>query len=287
MQEKLIQEYFHKNCTHEEILCPLRKNHGIRICLSKLRRTLLSLGLKRKYYKESNIEDIVFAMIEELSSSGYILGYRSLWKTVTKKYNLTVKRDTVYYILRIADPEGVADRLARRLQRRQYLSPGPNFLWHLDGYDKLKPFGFAIHGCIDDFSRMIIWLEVGTSNNDPKITAHYYLKSIKQEKLLPTIVRSDHGSENVSIESPQIELRQSHRDQFAREKSFIKGRSVRNQRIESYWGQMRKHTADFYIQFFKCMEERNIFDGSRLHIKCYQYSFGPLIKYDLLRTKEL
>ena len=26
---------------------------------------------------------------------------------------------------------------------------GPNFSWHCDGYDKLKPFGIAIHGCID------------------------------------------------------------------------------------------------------------------------------------------
>lgn len=25
----------------------------------------------------------------------------------------------------------------------------PNFLWHIDGYDELKPYGFAIHGCID------------------------------------------------------------------------------------------------------------------------------------------
>ena len=24
-------------------------------------------------------------------------------------------------------------------------------LWHLDGYDKLKPYGFAIHGCIDGY----------------------------------------------------------------------------------------------------------------------------------------
>ena len=26
---------------------------------------------------------------------------------------------------------------------------GPDFCWHIDGYDKLKPYGFAIHGCID------------------------------------------------------------------------------------------------------------------------------------------
>lgn len=28
---------------------------------------------------------------------------------------------------------------------------GPNYVWHLDGYDKLKPYGFAIHACIDGF----------------------------------------------------------------------------------------------------------------------------------------
>ncbi len=26
---------------------------------------------------------------------------------------------------------------------------GPNFVWHLDGYDKLSQYGLCIHGCID------------------------------------------------------------------------------------------------------------------------------------------
>ena len=28
-------------------------------------------------------------------------------------------------------------------------------LWHLDGYDKLKPYGFAIHGYIDGYIIMV------------------------------------------------------------------------------------------------------------------------------------
>ena len=43
--------------------------------------------------------------------------------------------------------------------------PGPNFIWHIDGYDKLKPYGFCIHGAVDGYSRRILWLEVGPSNN--------------------------------------------------------------------------------------------------------------------------
>lgn len=30
-----------------------------------------------------------------------------------------------------------------------FVKQGPDFVWHLDGYDKLKPYGFAFHGCID------------------------------------------------------------------------------------------------------------------------------------------
>ena len=52
-------------------------------------------------------------------------------------------------ILRIADPDGVSARRSHRLSRREYYAKGPNYLVHIDGYDKLKPFGFAIHGAID------------------------------------------------------------------------------------------------------------------------------------------
>lgn len=33
---------------------------------------------------------------------------------------------------------------------------GPNFVWHLDGYDKLTPYGFPIHACIDGYNSVII-----------------------------------------------------------------------------------------------------------------------------------
>ena len=52
-------------------------------------------------------------------------------------------------LLRDIDPAGVAARRSHRLRRREYNSKGPNYLVHIDGYDKLKPFGFAIHGAID------------------------------------------------------------------------------------------------------------------------------------------
>lgn len=58
-------------------------------------------------------------------------------------------RDRVMELLREMDPVGTRQRKHRRLQRRVYRNKGPNYVWHVDGYDKLRPYGFDIHGCID------------------------------------------------------------------------------------------------------------------------------------------
>ena len=46
-------------------------------------------------------------------------------------------------------------------------------LLHINGYDKLKPFGFCIH-TIDGYTHRILWLEVGPSNNNPVIIAQLW-----------------------------------------------------------------------------------------------------------------
>ena len=55
--------------------------------------------------------------------------------------------------MKAMDPEGVSLRATHKLKRRKYICNASNEIWHMGGYDKLKPFGFAIHGCIDGFSR--------------------------------------------------------------------------------------------------------------------------------------
>ena len=73
------------------------------------------------------------------------------------------------------DPVGVDARWRRILRRRLYYSKGPIWVWHLDGYDKLKPFGFEIHGCIDGYSRRVLWLNVLRSNKIQKKYAIFLL----------------------------------------------------------------------------------------------------------------
>ena len=87
-----------------------------------------------------------------LDGPGCVAGYRSVWHTL-KLEGLQVPRDNVEQTIRELDPEGCAERKARRLKRRQFVSPGPNCSWHVDGYDKLKPYGFPFHGTIDGWSQ--------------------------------------------------------------------------------------------------------------------------------------
>ena len=61
------------------------------------------------------------------------------------------------HALKILDPEGVALRSQHCLTRRQYHNKGPNFLIHIDGYDKLKPFVFF-------YSRSNMWVSIFTKS---------------------------------------------------------------------------------------------------------------------------
>lgn len=190
----------------EKLLSFLADRHGICISLRQLKRILASLGLKRRNLPQTSPIEIISAVIQELKGSGSSIGYKSLWKRFMNIYKIDIKRDTVLELLRIADPEGIVNRQTHRLRRRQYCVPAPNFLWHLDRYDKLKPYGFVIHGCVDGFSRKIMWLNVASSNNNPKISAHYYLQTVEELGFVPRVIRSNRGTENSIIENLQQAL---------------------------------------------------------------------------------
>ncbi|KAL5482214.1 hypothetical protein EMCRGX_G022511 [Ephydatia muelleri] len=70
-------------------------------------------------------------------------------------------RSTVMMLLTVMDPVSSWLRKVKRLTRRTYMNKGTNWCWHIDGYDKLKHFGFPIHACIDGFSLKIICSKIG------------------------------------------------------------------------------------------------------------------------------
>ena len=194
-------------------------------------------------------------------------------------------RIAVQLAMKIINPGRVEERRNRRLHRRDYISPGPNFVWHIDGYDKLKPYGFPIHGAIDGFSRKVLWLNVGTTNNNPLVTAVYFVRAIKSLKKVPCIIRCDRGTEKIHIENAQKYLRRNGDDTFAGENSFIYGKSTGNQRIEAWWSILRRQCTSYWINCFKGMEAYGLIDASDpIHIHALRFCFMHLIHSDLRRA---
>ena len=136
-RDNLIRSYFLQGFTNAEIVGFLALQHGIILSLRTVKRIFKRLRLRRAgRNSESPLEQIVFTIVEELENScGSFMGYRQLTRRLRQKYNLQVRRDTVIKSLRIIDPEGVERRKKRRLKRRRYITPGTNYLWHVDGWD--------------------------------------------------------------------------------------------------------------------------------------------------------
>ncbi len=85
--------------------------------------------------------------------------------------------------LSIVDPDGVKERRRNAIRRRVYQTSGPNHVCHLDGNNKLKKWGFGIHGAVDGFTRKLLWLKVSSTNYDPLVVATFYLNHIKEHGL--------------------------------------------------------------------------------------------------------
>ncbi|KAF7642204.1 hypothetical protein LDENG_00262620 [Lucifuga dentata] len=182
---------------------------------------------------------------------------------------ILVRKEDVHFLLKELDPRGDELRRTRHLNRWQYFTKGPNYIWHLDSYDKLKPFGICINGCIDGFSRKIIWLNAFTTSSDPKIVGGYYTEVVDRLRGCPRIVRGDHGTENGKVRDFQRFLRHNIPDDYGVE-SYLEGASTANQRIESWWGFLRKESMEY-------LKDRGFFDGRFLDRSLIQFCFMALI----------
>lgn len=170
--ESFSAVYFRLGFSYDEILILLAANHGIIVFKWTLNRILHNERLFRRKHTSPLTEVVI--LNELLRLSGGLHGYRWIHARCVQQ-GLVVSREDIRVMLTVLDSIGVANCCVRRLCRRQYFAQGPNFIWHLHGYDKLKQYGLCIHGCIDGFSRYMIWLNLYTTNNDPKLIGGYYM----------------------------------------------------------------------------------------------------------------
>ena len=177
------------------------------------------------------------------------------------------------------DPEGTDSRRRPRLRRRIYRNPGPNYAWHIDGHNKLKPFGFAIHGAIDGYSRKILWLRVLRSNNSSSIIGNIYLDCVKEFQGCLIKLITDLGKENVLAATLQTYFRQD-----VNAHHYV--HSTRNQRIESWWSFFTKSKGRWWKHFCLNLESRRLDMTSLIDRECLWYSFASIIQSGLNVMKD-
>ena len=147
---------------------------------------------------------------------------------------------------------------------------GPNSVWHLDGYHKLIRWGIVIHGAVDGYSRLPVYLKVA-SNNQAVTVLNWFLGAI-MEYGLPSRIRCDKGGENTLVSQFML----SHPARGPGRRSCITGKSVHNVRIERLWRDLYNGCVCYFHQLFVLLDPGNPVDIYSLH-----HTYMPWIQHQL------
>jgi hypothetical protein len=240
-----IQVLFFEVGLEDQDMLHVLQEEGFQLGKYALVRLRFELNLRRRIRTEEQsrqANEIIQRLVAEELQKGLIdgYGYRYLYTHLRQK-GYIIARDRLFRVCRTINPEAV-ERRRRDLQRHrgEYVVPGPNFIWSIDGHDKLKPYGIEIYACIDAYSRYIIWIYIGTSNSTAVSCFRQFLECLEGIQQQPRFVRSDRGGETVMLANAHYELQQAAEPGLRFEDCYLYGTSTANQRIEAWWQQLSK-----------------------------------------------
>lgn len=134
----------------------------------------------------------------------------------------------------------------------------------------IQPYRIVIHGGIDGFSRLVVYLKAST-NNRPSTVFSYFQEAITRYNL-PSRVRCDLGMENIEVGRYMLEARGLNRG------SIITGTSVHNQRIERLWRDVNRIVVSRFLNIFLYLESHNVLDPcNEVHLYCLHLVYLDLI----------
>ena len=146
---------------------------------------------------------------------------------------------------------------------------------HIDGNHKLiEPYRIVIHGGIDGFSRLFVYLKASTNNRVD--TVFSYFQEATAVYNVPSRVRSDLGMENYEVGRFMLETRGLNRG------SIITGTSVHNQRIERLWRDVNRIVISRFLNIFLYLESQGVLQPSNeVHLFCLHFVYIDLINHAL------
>ena len=220
------------------------------------------------------------AVQKELDGPGRLLGYRAMNQKLRTEHKVQVPRHLVHNMMANLDPAGLE---ARNLQKKRkkpkghFTSAGPLWVVSLDGHDKLCgyqnwTFPLGIYGCIDTFSRKILFLFVCTSNSNPFVVGKMYLRHLFETKALPRYLRIDRGTETGKMATIHTYLVNKSGIMNDPTDSVIYGSSTSN-KIERWWWDLHKRLEKFFKQQLTSYYK----DDNTIHTMCLLFKGNVLI----------
>jgi hypothetical protein len=206
----LIDHLFHTQPTYSDDLISRRLKEDYN--LQATARHIKTIRLRNSWLRRNNDPEANQAqqaetthLIRELLQEGQVRQYgrRYLITRLARQHGHRAQGRHVCQALQILDNHNMTLRTPGMQRKRQenYIVPGPDWLWCLDGHDKLARYGIEIYGSVDAYSRKIIWFYVGVSNRTQVSVLHQYLHTIKTLGYCPNYLRTDRGRETWSNRS--------------------------------------------------------------------------------------
>jgi len=188
---------------------------------------------------------------------------------ILRSQGVFASHEQIYRVMKQMDPGGMTQRLHRKIMRVRYCVSRAMFIWHMDANEKLaKRYGIWIHGCVDGYSRMIVYLKA--SMNKLSSTVEMAFDEAVGRLGYPSCVRADYGGENKGVGK---KMREFYKDALA-EFRVLLGPSVHNQRIEYLWRFLGRFTLAYFRELFESMVQGSSAGQLRFTNEFHRYAMG-------------
>lgn len=189
---------------------------------------------------------------------------RGLLQTYLRLQGHHAREDDVRDALAYFDAEGTEARRRgpdKAHSGGEFITPGPDWLWSIDGHDKFRNYGIEIYAGVDVYSRRILWMYIGNSNRRTISILRQMVNIIEARNRCPSYWRSDRGKEVLLLADAHFTFFRKHRQAQGASSEEIKAARLRdcymfrtstaNIRIESTWMRMiRSQTRPWLVSIF-------------------------------------
>ena len=186
---------------------------GYEINVRKVQEIRKRLGLRCRLLREEvdeAIEEVRQLLQVEIHENGEFgiarsFGARHMYthlntRGVDGDGDRKISHTMIQAAFREVDPEGLIRRWHElKAARGEFIVPGPNFVWSIDGYCKLRFMGIEIYAGIDGYARFVPWHYCGISNDTAVSSLIQYLNVAKEGDTIPLHIRSDRGPEILMV----------------------------------------------------------------------------------------